>query len=277
MAEGLCEVSYWLDAEFRLNSKQVGYLSKHVEVPSFYSCLQASIERPVHFPLKVASDWLWGSRHGKTANFSLLLQQIERRPTVYLKTKEFTCASFSLGMTLKALGIAGITLPWDTRQSLKCYINCKWEAKVSFSPIQDHGNMKAEHGRLIFEVASPTSTERHTVYFRPETKLVSSNYYVAMSELDLSLPEFIQQPSCQFGLLSREYTLKLSLAFDKIGGISLPEIQKDFSVDVKPVGVCADAVYDEVTVGGTLDSCLQNDEELSKEAAVCRSQLPIYC
>jgi hypothetical protein len=277
MVEGLCEVSYWIDAEFRLKGQQVGCLTRHVEVSNFYHCLQVSIERPLHFPLKVAGGYFSKYSYEKAVNLSLVLQQVEPRQTVHNKTNGTPCGSLSLGLTLNARNAADIPLSWDTRQSLKCYVDCKWEAKVLFSTIKDQPNMKLERERLAFDSAAATSTERCCVYFRPETKVTSSLYYAAISELDLLVPKFIQEPSYHLGLLSREYTLKVSLAFDKLGGLVLPGIQGVFGLVVKPDEACTDIIGDGDVSSGKIDIDLRHGEETAEKAARCRSPLPLYC
>lgn len=275
--EGLCEVSYWIDAEFRLKGNQVGYLTRHVDVSDFYHCLQVSIERPLHLPLKVAGGYFSKSRHEMGVNLSLVLQQLEPRRLAHNKANGPSCGSLPLGLAMNARSVADNPLPWDTRQSLKCYVDCKWETKLSFSTIRDQPNTKLGHERLVFDATSTTTAERYCVYFRPETKLTSSHYHAAISELDLTIPEFIQEPSYQLGLLSREYSLNVSLAFDKLGGLALPRIHKVLGLVVNPDKSYTEIIGDGDILGGRIVVASQNGDETRNKVARCTSPLPLYC
>lgn len=247
-----------------------GSLTRHVEVPNFYHSHQVLIKRALYFPFRATSSWFSTLRSDRTVDLSLLLQQVDPRPTTRIETNGDQGWSLSIGLTLNALGPAGQPLPWTTRQSLKCHVTCKWEAKVSFS------TSKAR-GRLLFNSASTTSTEHCSAFFRPETELSSPHHYVAMSELDLIVPEFIRRPSFQLGLLSRTYTLKISLGFDKLGEMVLPQVQGTFSLTVNPVHVCTGTIRDEVAFDGEPDVSPQHNVELTKEVTRSTSPLPIYC
>lgn len=275
--EGLCEVSYWIDAEFRLKGQQVGCLTRHVEVSNFYHCPQISIERPLQLPLKVAGGYFSKSSHEIAGSLSLVLQQVEPCRLARHKANGTPCGSLQLGLAMNIRSVADTPLPWDTRQSLKYYVDCKWEAKISFSTTRDQLNMELGHERLVFDSTSTTSTERCCGYFRPETKLASSQYYAAISELDLTVPKVIQEPSYQLGLLSREYTLKVSLAFDKLGGVVLPGIQGAFGLVVKPNEACTEATGDADIFNEKIAISSQHGEVTTNRVARCTSPLPLYC
>ncbi|EXJ70289.1 uncharacterized protein A1O5_06357, partial [Cladophialophora psammophila CBS 110553] len=210
-AKAFCEMAYWLEAEFRLKERQVGCLTRPVEVADFYQHLHISIQRPFHFSHKVTTGYFSKCCHETAINYSLILGQLEPCRTVHdEETNGIRYVSLPMTLAMNTPSMADCFLPWDTRQSLKCYISCRWEMKTSFSTTKD---TKLDSGKLIFESIKTTPTEHCCVYFRPTTNSGLSHNYAAISQIDLTVPKFIKEPTSRWGLLSRQYSLQISLAF----------------------------------------------------------------
>ncbi|RVX70999.1 hypothetical protein B0A52_06157 [Exophiala mesophila] len=277
IVEGLCEVFYWIDAEFRLKGQNVGCLSKHLDVSKLYPGFRISFQQPIHLPLKVSGGLFQKPSHEIEVNLSLVLQQGEPPQKAQDEAHGSSNVSLQLGLAMNAQSVSERRLPWNARQSLKCYIDYKWETKFSFATGRDQKQTNPDCKPLVFRSSSQTSTKRCCVYLRPEVVHSSSHYYSALCQLDLTVPKFIQEPSFQRELLAREYNLIVSITFDRLDGLRLTGIERVFELLVSPDEEHTKAIGDGDMRNGKWASGSQNDDGATKAAVGCATNLPLYC
>lgn len=274
--EGACEISYWVEAEFRLKKQQTGCLTRHVEISDFYPHLHISLQRPIHLSQKLAAGYLSNRTFDKVINVSLVLEQLEPcRNVDDGDTNGIRYVSLPMTLAMNTPSVANSFLPWDTRQSLKCYFEYRWEMKTSFSTNKGQPDAMLDRERLVFKSTSTAVTKRCHVYFRPATNSVVSNHYVAISQLDLAVPDFIKEPSYEWGLLSRQYSIHVSLAFEKLEGQLIPKFQTVLRLMVDAGEIFAEDIGGMSTGKAAVNS--QHGGEAAEWMTRCPSPLPLYC
>ncbi|OQV00429.1 hypothetical protein CLAIMM_05923 [Cladophialophora immunda] len=240
VTHGDCEVSYWIEAQFRLSGLQVGFLNQHIQISSLYPCLRATPTRGTPLTIRAKPDILARCRFQKIPSLSLTLPEadltIKREPQTGKR---------QISVPLTVAMDASESLPMDARQSLKCSVEVKWEVNTRFSITPGRPSAaRLRAGEVIYKTTT-ASTQKSTILFRPlpqyddprraqNAKKNPAEPYVATSQLDLAVPDAVSQPSIDFRYLSRTYTLDLSLTFH--GGHGAPKYSLHTSI---PLSVTA--------------------------------------
>lgn len=251
---GECEVAYWIEAQFRLAGKQVGFLNHDVKVSSLYPRLRASVSKGYPLTLSAKPDILARCRFQKSPNLCLTLSEADMKVARDSKTGK-RHISFPLAVAMDTAGSSSI----DSRQSFNCSVEAKWEVSNRFTitPVLS-STTRLKPGDAVFK-RTTASTPKSTILFRPlpsydsevpGSRGVSSNSsYVATSQLDLPLPETVAQPSLNWKYLSRSYTLDLTLNFHGLQGAPKYSLHANIPISVFTYGSKADdAQKDDVVV-----------------------------
>lgn len=260
---GDCDVSYWIEAQFRLAGQQVGFLSEHVKISSLYPRLRASLPRGLPLTMSAKPDLLARIKLQKRPDMTVTLYEpdmaIERDPQTG-KRQIVLPLAVAMEMQSPASGTRSI----DSRQSFKCSVEAKWEVNSRFSTARAPPNGgRTKPDETIHKVSS-ASTQKSTILFRPlpvyddatgpKVKNAASQQtsYVATSQLDLAVPDAVSQPSLRWEHLSRSYALNLSLNFHGIQGAPKYSLHSNIPLWVSAYGSKADdALKDDILVNVT--------------------------
>ncbi|EXJ73508.1 uncharacterized protein A1O5_03269 [Cladophialophora psammophila CBS 110553] len=226
VAHGECEVSYWIEAIFRLSGMQVGFLNQHIQISSLYPSLRASLRKGTPLTIRAKPDILARCRFQKCPDLSLTLPEGDMTIQHDPKTGK---RHISLPLAV-AMG-ASESFPMDARQSLKCSVEAKWEVNTRFSVTPGHPSIERLRAGEAVYITTTASTHKTTILFRPlpqyddqRAQNVRTNAvdpYLATSQLDMPVPDAVSQPSLNWKYLSRTYRLDLSLTFH--GGQGAPK------------------------------------------------------
>ncbi|KIW11582.1 hypothetical protein PV08_10883 [Exophiala spinifera] len=233
---GDCEVSYWIEAQFRRRGKQVGYLSEKVKVSFLYPHIRVSLARDAPFVLSARPDLLSRWRFQKGPDLSVTVYPpdtvTERSPQTGKRRLVLPLAA-TLCLKQSSAGTHSI----ESRQSMKCSASVKWETDTRFAT----RSLQVGAGRLnsgeIVQKITTASVQKHTILFRPlpqyDDRPVRSDLdraqtsLVATSQLELEIPDAICQPSLDgWNFLARTYYLDVTLNFHGIQGAPKYNIQK---------------------------------------------------
>ncbi|KIX01111.1 uncharacterized protein Z518_10177 [Rhinocladiella mackenziei CBS 650.93] len=259
---GECEVSYWVEAQFRLAGKQVGILSRHVQIPSLYPCLRASISRGHPLTMHAKPDFLTRCKFQKNPDLSITLHE----PEMIMEWRTTTGkrhVSLPLAIAMDMQQQTSDCNSIDPRQSFQCSVEAKWEVNSRFSNVPVHSNTERLKCSDVVYKTTLASSQKANVLFRPlphydgsrdsrnqnANNRTSSISYTATSQVDLSVPNAVSQPSLYWGLLSRTYTLDLSLHFHGVQGAPNYNLHRKIPLSVFTYGSKADdAQKDQVVV-----------------------------
>ncbi|EXJ95663.1 hypothetical protein A1O1_00785 [Capronia coronata CBS 617.96] len=226
LIQGNCEVSYWVEAQFCLAGREVGFICEHVRMLSLYPRLRASLTKGLPLTIRAKPDLLARCRLQKSPALEVALYEPDM--TIDHDTKSGKRQmSIPIAVTMDIHPPAAGADSLDARQSLKCSVEARFEAHTRFSS----GPLLSNGERILPDEAiskSTASTQKSTVLFRPlplyddqdipGAKSKRRHPYVATSHLDLSVPDAFSQPSLRWKHLTRTYTLHLSLNFHGLQG-----------------------------------------------------------
>jgi hypothetical protein len=271
--QGACEVSYWIEARFRLAGAEVGFLTQHVQVTSLYPRLRVALARSSSLSFK-----------GKPA----LLSRCKLQKFPSLELTVFDVADEDPESSAQP-GKRRVRIPLvvrmdrqnatstQTRQSLKCDVEAKMEIRTRFSVLPQSKRLDA--GDSIPKTTT-MSNSKSTILFRPlprydERVLDSADPYLATSELLLDLPERLSQPSMEWKYLSRSYTISLNLRFRSTQGAPGYNVLANVPILVIAQGSSDnDTIKEDVTVdiSETTAELDQDDEVLDMLNAMAISE-----
>ncbi|KAH0845663.1 hypothetical protein FOPE_11800 [Fonsecaea pedrosoi] len=253
---GSCEVSYWVEVTFRLSGRQIGFLTQHTQIPSLYHHLRAAPARGIPLTHRAKPDILARCRFHKIPDLSLTLSEADM--TV---RRDPETGKRHISVPLSVARDASENFGIDGRQSLKCSVEAKWEVKTRFSTTPGRpSSAKVRAGEVIYKVTT-ASTQKSTILFRPlpqyddsrrtqKAKKTPAEPYVATSQLDLSVPDAISQPSLDWMYLARTYALDLCLTFHGGHGAPKYSLHTNIPLSVAAYGSKADdAAKNQVVVG----------------------------
>ncbi|OAP58470.1 hypothetical protein AYL99_07560 [Fonsecaea erecta] len=226
---GDCEVSYWIEVNFRRAGRQVGFLNQHIQISSLYPCLKVSAGRETPLTIRAKPDILSRCRFQKVPGLSLTWSEgdvaIRRDPQT---GKRHISVPLTVAMDAAERNSGSGSLPMDGRQSLKCSVEAKWEVNTRFSIVPGRPSpTRLRAGEVIYKKTT-ASAQKSTILFRPlpqydsarraqqhqqTTTRPAAEPYVATSQLELPVPDAVSQPSLDWKYLSRTYTLDLSMTF----------------------------------------------------------------
>ncbi|KIY02998.1 uncharacterized protein Z520_01464 [Fonsecaea multimorphosa CBS 102226] len=266
---GDCEVSYWVEVNFRLSGTQVGFLNQHIQISSLYPCLRASPARGNPLTIRAKPDILSRCRFQKPPDLSLTLSEAD----MTIK-RDAQTGKRHISVPLTVAMDASEALSMDSRQSLKCSVEAKWEVNTRFSTTPGRPSAaKVRAGEVIYKKTT-ASTHKSTILFRPlpqyddyrraqKGKKNPAEPYVATSQLDLAVPDAVSQPSLEWKHLSRTYTLDLSMTFHGGQGAPKYSLHNGISLLVKADASKADdAAKSQIVVDvSEVASGLDSDEE----------------
>ncbi|KAJ9637932.1 hypothetical protein H2204_004522 [Knufia peltigerae] len=243
---GDCEVSYWIEAQFRKGSKQVGYLSEKVKVSFLYPRLHVSLARDMPRVLSAKPDLLSRCRFQKGPDLSVTLyapDMLAERSQQTGKRRLVLPLAATLGSRTSATGNNSI----DSRQSMKCSACIKWEVDTRFSTRSVHvGGGRLNSGEMV-QKTTTASVQKDTILFRPlpqyDNRAVRSDVdrsqtsFIATSQLELEVPDAVCQPSLDgWTYLARTYYLDITLNFHGLQGAPKYNVRKRIPLRVSAIG-----------------------------------------
>ncbi|KAL2415609.1 hypothetical protein ABEF95_002716 [Exophiala dermatitidis] len=248
---GDCEVSYWIEAQFRLAGSEVGFLCKHVRISSSsspYPRLRASLALAIgtppsslspspFLPLRAKPHLLarccrFLLQKSPTLNVTLFEPQppdkaaiIEHEHNKHDSPKRRV--TIPLALTMDNTTTVGIKTRLDYRQSFKCSVVAKWLVHTRFSTISLAGISRDRAvSTSIVHKTSTASSQKCNILFRPLPAYPGEAdqrgrgcSYAATSQIDLTVPDAVSQPSLRWTHLIRSYTLQLSMDFHGVHGV----------------------------------------------------------
>lgn len=296
---GDCEVSYWIEAQFRKGGKQVGYLDEKVKVSFLYPRLHVSLARDVPFVITAKPDLLSRCRFQKGPDLSVTLyapDMVAERNQQTGKRRLVIPLAATLGLKPSATGTNSI----ESRQSMKCSASIKWEVDTRFSTRSVHvGGGRLNSGEMV-QKTTTASVQKDTILFRPlpqyDDRAVRSDVepnqtsFIATSQLELDVPDAVCQPSLDgWTYLARTYYLDITLNFHGIQGAPKYNVQKRMPLRVSAVGRTGEGILkddiaidvlemsdDESTVDGISSdlNSVSEQTELQEQRAPSRRATP---
>jgi len=146
----------------------------------------------------------------------------------------------------------------DTRQSLKCSVDARWQVSDRFSIVPARGKDRIPLRGEVINKTSTASTQKSNILFRPLPLYEDSDTgkdkpsqtsYVAASALELSVPDAISQPSLCWNHYARSYTLDLSLTFHGLQGAPKYKANSIIPVAVTTQYANVERLKDQIVVG----------------------------
>ncbi|EXJ60038.1 hypothetical protein A1O7_04187 [Cladophialophora yegresii CBS 114405] len=263
---GECEVSYWIEAKFRRAGTQVGFLHQHIQIRSLYPRLRASLTRATPLTIRAKPDLFTRCRFQKCPDLSLTLSDsaivVERDHATGKR-----CVTLPLAVAMNA----SHAFPVHSRQSMTCAVEVKWLVTTRFSTRASCKFSSRIPPNEIVRKTSTASTQKSTILFRPlpqydnsEVKSIKhrpTTPFIATSQLELSVPDAVSQPSLDWMYLSRTYTLQLSLQFRGVQGAPNYSVNVSLPLAVSSFGSKADdALLGEAFLDYS-ESASETDEE----------------
>ncbi|ETI25134.1 hypothetical protein G647_04506 [Cladophialophora carrionii CBS 160.54] len=259
---GECEVSYWIEAHFRRAGEQVGFLHRHVQIRSLYPRLRASLTRATPLTIRAKPDIFTRCRLQKCPDLSLTLSDsgmvVERDPATGKRR---------ITLPLAVAMNASDAFPVHSRQSMTCAAEVKWLVTTRFSAQTGCKGSKRLLPSEVVRKTSMASTQKSTILFRPlpqygngevnSVKHSPTTPFIATSQLDLSVPDAVCQPSLDWMYLARTYTLQLSLQFRGVQGAPNYSVNVSLPLTVSAYGSKAD----DALAGEALLDDSETDEE----------------
>ena len=230
---GECEVSYWIEAKFRRANIQVAALHHQIQIRSLYPRLRVSLPKSIPLTLRAKPDILTRVRLQKSPDFSVTLPESEM-----VVERDIETGKRRISLPLAIAMSPSDTVNMHSRQSLTCDVEAKWLVNIRFS---NTSGRKTGDKLKFYEVVQKSSTasvQKATTLFRPfpqyeeieisPVKGQAPQAFIATSQLDLSVPDAVSQPSLEWRHLTRTYSLQLSLRFR--GGQGAPNYRLDISI-----------------------------------------------
>lgn len=257
VVQGECEVSYWIEAQFRSRGEQVGSLHQSVRITAIYPHLQISLSHGEPITVQATPDLLTRWTMQKSPKLSVSIYEPDIAIEQDHKTgKRQISIPIAVAMDLQKLPRGDHC--FDSRQSLKCLVEAKWHVKDRFSVIPVRGKDRIPVRGEVIHKTSTASTQKSSVLFRP-LPLYEDNdkkrgqhkqtSYVGASELELSVPLAVSQPSLCWNHYARSYTLELSLTFHSLQGAPKYKVHSVIPVTISTQNSSTENQKDEVIVG----------------------------
>ncbi|EXJ89768.1 hypothetical protein A1O3_02835 [Capronia epimyces CBS 606.96] len=237
---GDCEVSYWVEAQFRQAGREVGFLCEHVKISSLYPRLRVSLAKSLPLTMRAKPDLLARCRLQKSPALDVALYE----PDIIIEhdaTSGQRQITLPIAVTMDIQPPASGADSLDARQSFKCSVEAKWEVHTRFSTVAISTADRMPPGDTIYKM-NTAPTQKHIILFRPlplyddqvspGEKFRRLNSYVATSQLDLSVPDALSQPSLRWKHLTRTYMLQLSLHFHGLRGTPRYSLCKQIPLSV---------------------------------------------
>ncbi|KAK7883739.1 hypothetical protein LTR67_010901 [Exophiala xenobiotica] len=256
---GECEVSYWIEAQFHLGGRQVGYLSEQVKISSLYPRLAASLSQGMPLTLAAKPDLLSRCRMQKSPDMSVTLYEPDmliERSQQPAKRRMILPIAVTIDMQQPSAGIKSI----DSRQSIECTAAVKWEVDTRFSVGSAHASSKRSMPGESVQKTTTASTQKETILFRPlpsydgqaapGSRNANSASYIATSQLDLDVPDAVSQPSLHcWAQLWRTYFLDVSLSFNGLKGAPKYCVHSRIPLQVSAIGRRPEDIFkDDITI-----------------------------
>ncbi len=243
---GECEVSYWIEAQFRLSGRQVGYLSEQVKISSLYPRLVASLSQGLPLTLAAKPDLLSRCRMQKSPDLSVTLYE----PDMLIERSRQSAKRrviLPIAVTIDSQQHSAGTKSIDSRQSIKCTAAVKWEVDTRFSVGSVHTSSKRSKPGETVQKTTTASTQKEAILFRPlpsydgqaalGSRHANPASYIATSQLDLDVPDAVSQPSLNcWAQLSRTYYLDISLSFHGLQGAPKYSVHSKIPLLVSAIG-----------------------------------------
>lgn len=255
--EGECEVSYWIEAQFRSRGQQVGSLHQPVRITGLYPHLQVSLSDGQPLTVHATPDLLSRLKMQKSPKLSVSIYEPDITIERDLKTSK-RHISIPIAVAMETQPSSGGNSSIDSRQSLKCSVEAKWQVNDRFSIIPVRGKGRIPLRGEVIHKTSTASTQKSNILFRPLPLYENSDIakgefkqasYVAASELELSVPDAISQPSLCWNHFARSYTLDLSLTFHSLQGAPKYKVNSIIPVAVSMQPASVETQKDQVIVG----------------------------
>ncbi|KAK5057620.1 hypothetical protein LTR84_011620 [Exophiala bonariae] len=251
--QGECEVSYWIEAQFRSRGEQVGSLNQPVRISAIYPDLQLSLSHGEPLTIQASPDLLTRCKLQKCPTLSVSMYE----PNITTKRDPGT-AKRQISIPI-AVAIDWQELPrgndhFDSRQSFKCSVEAKWLVKDRFSIAPVRGKDRILLRGEVIHRTSMASAQKSNILFRPLPLYDDPNMkkgvhkrasYIGASELELCVPSAISQPSLCWNHFSRAYALELSLTFQNLQGASKYKVHSVIPVSVATQDVSVEKQKDE--------------------------------
>ncbi|KAL2441430.1 hypothetical protein ABEF95_014733 [Exophiala dermatitidis] len=241
---GDCEISYWIEAQFRLAGCEVGFLCKHIKISAssfLYPRLCASLALP-KCPSPSPSPFLTlrAKPHLLSRCCRLFLQKSPSlkvslyEPDMAIKQNHDSKRRLTIPLALTidntttTSSSSSQSATLDNRQSFKCSVVAKWIVHTRFStiPIPLDGISRDRAVSTCAYKTSTASSQKCNILFRPLPAYPGEAdqrgrgcSYTATSQLDLAVPDTVSQPSLRWTHLSRTYRLQLSMEFYGVYGV----------------------------------------------------------
>lgn len=255
--QGECEVSYWIEAQFRSRGQQVGSLHEPVRITGIYPDIQLSLSRGEPLTIQATADLLTRWKMQKSPKLSVSMYE----PNLTTKRDQGTGKrqiSIPIAVAMDLQNSSGVNNCFDSRQSFKCSVEAKWQVKERFSIVPVRGKERIPLRAEVIHKTSTASTQKTNMLFRPlplyddaDTKkgVQKQASYIGASELELSVPSAISQPSLHWNHFSRSYALELSLTFQNLQGAPKYKVHSVIPVTVATQDVGVEKHKDEAIVG----------------------------
>ncbi|OQU98453.1 hypothetical protein CLAIMM_04239 isoform 2 [Cladophialophora immunda] len=245
--QGKCQVSYWIEAQFLLDGRQVGYVREDVRISWAYPTLRAYLFRGSPLTVQATPGVVTRYVFQSSPDLSLTLYGLDMLIKRDCETGRPQSTLLTAALNIRSPATKGKT-SFDPRQSIQCSIKAKWELTVRFTNVSAGGTAKIlKAGESICKKIT-LSVQKTSITFRPllsekqdSQALSDPPAHVATSQLILSVPDGVSQPSFCFDHLSRTYALDLSFSFHNIPGVA-----KHYVHVKAPVMVMSSSVLDEV-------------------------------
>lgn len=269
---GECDISYWIEAQFRQAGRQVGFISEPVRInPSLYTPrLHASLaDQPVTLAAKPDLLSRCKKIHRTPASLSVTLYEPDMAISTDPSTGKRT-VTLPLAISMDLAAAKGGVGMVDARQSIKCTADVKWQVHTRFSSAPGCAAGRRRSVSETVQKSTTASTHKSTVLFRPlplyDDKTTHQKSYVATSQLDLAVPEAVSQPSLHWSYLSRTYMLDMTLNFHGLQGAPKYNLHSSIPLVVTAVGGSAadtqDILKDDIMV--SIAEADGTDDELDR-------------
>ena len=192
--QGECDVTYWIQARFRLSGRQVGYLDQKVRIAGLYPHLQASLPKGLPLTLRAKPDLLARCKTLRVPELSVSLYEPDLKVEQESQSGKRRI-TIPLALSMQSL-LSASSNSMDTRQSFECSVEASWEINDRFSAtLPVLGSSRPAISDIVQKIRT-LSAAKAKIFFRPlptydhhdNRKAYSTKQdpYVATSQLELS-------------------------------------------------------------------------------------------
>ena len=166
IVRGICEVSYWIEAQFRLGGQKVGCITRAVQLEDLSPRLCAALPSE-SLSWHAKPDLLARCRFQKSPELNVQICQPEFPLVQDADGGPQRVLNIPLAVTLDVPPPAGGGHEIDTRQSLRCSAVARWEISTRFSsvPILSQSDRLRPGEMILSTSTSPRQTA--SLLFRP--------------------------------------------------------------------------------------------------------------